>query len=278
MEISVKGKTFEIEPNSKPYFLKHLIALLADTLILFGFFFGLFAWFVNTPLADTYNRYKNEIVLIQDKTLLETEYGYKDYTADPAQYPTYKVYTDDMGSYIVLVKKDATEEQKNAYIKAINSNQNYKDCIFGCDLHNYLICALAFAVSETVLFLIIPLIDKKRRTIGKIVVNISLYSIKNQSYAYWYHVMFRWLLTLVFETLVLFPFLSMYTFIAVPVIEIVFSLINTENRSLRDVCTLTKLIEDKSYLPIDVLESEVTNQTKQENIDDVSLDKSSEEN
>ena len=89
--------------NIKPHFMQRLGGGLICII-----FFLLFCYFgcMNTPIANTYNQYKHQIVEIQDMTKLETGYGEKvlinESNAD--EYQNYQTYVDEVEQTYIVKK------------------------------------------------------------------------------------------------------------------------------------------------------------------------------
>lgn len=246
-----KNHVAEIESNSKPMFLKRIIAFILDVGILFASFFGLYLIELKTPIAGNYNRLSEEIVLIEDQTKLDTGFGIMTYCEEGKNYNTFHIYTDSEGKeYVVTNVKDPSKEIVDAYKDSLKNNADYKDTRFAFNLHNYLLAMLGLGVAELIYFLVFPLCNKKRATIGQLVFGIALYSQRNYSYARWYHIMFRFLLVFIFESALPFLWLGLGGFLVVPVFDFIVCLINKNNVALRDLFTLTRLIEAASYEPL----------------------------
>lgn len=257
MEIDVKGKVIDIEPNSKPYLLKHIVALLFDVVTLFLLFFTINLGLLNTGLADTYNKHIKSYTQIQDKYMLESGCGVKKWVEESSNNGNSIVYFDENVSkyYIVTKDENITNDEIALYRELLKKDNNYQETKFAAALHQYLISALSGAISEVVLFLVIPLCNKKRATGGQLLTGISLLSLSRQTYAKWYQVLARFLLILIIESCILYLWTGIYTFFLIPVLDIVIMLINKKNRSLRDYLTGTMLIEDKSYSSIIILDN-----------------------
>ena len=54
MHVNYKDKVIDIEPNSKPYFLKHIISDMFDVMTLFLLFFVINLGLFKSPIANTY--------------------------------------------------------------------------------------------------------------------------------------------------------------------------------------------------------------------------------
>lgn len=115
MEIKVKDKIIDIEPNSKPYLLKRIVADLFDVGVLFFVWFMLNLGFFNSGLADTYNMHITTQTKIKDSAMLASGYGEMKYVDDDTSTQGYIIYTEENTNkeYIVVKKSEPTEEEKS---------------------------------------------------------------------------------------------------------------------------------------------------------------------
>lgn len=257
MEEKIKQNIpIDIEPNSKPMLIKRILSYLADVSITFVLFFCLNLLAINTPIANNLNRYKEEMILYSDKAKLETGYGDIKYIEENEvksyQDQNYYVYKDDADkNYIVqnLDKNLLTPEIIEAYTNKM-SEQKFRDLKFSYDLHSFTLVALSFLITETLLFLVVPLISKKRSTIGQMLCGIELFATKRMSCARWYHVLFRFMYILIVETLLPYLATGMIGILCYMVISFIITILNKKYRTIRDFISGTMLIESKSYSPI----------------------------
>lgn len=253
MEIKVKDSVIEIEPNSKPYLLKRIVADLFDIGVLFLVWFSINLGFFNSKLANTYNNYVQVQSKIKDEAMLDSGYGEIRYIEEGDSTNGYIVYKDELNNkeYIVVKKSAPSVDETQKYAETINNSQAYKDAVFGANIHRYVISGFACFISEIAFFLVVPLLNKKRATFGQMLMGISLFSLRFEKYAKWYHILIRFLWLFIFESCLLYLISGIYTFLLVPVIDLIVMLLSKNtNRVLRDYISKTMLIENKSYLPI----------------------------
>ena len=149
MEVEVNGKRIDIEPNSKPYLIKQIIADGFDALVLFGLFMVFVVWILKTPLADTYQAHYERVKAIEEDT------------------------------------KAACGGDAEAISKALGESAEYRDERFAASLHSYLMKAAAALLGEIILFLIVPLITRYRQTPGKLMTGIMPFSKRSQTSRIW---------------------------------------------------------------------------------------------
>lgn len=248
MEVIYKDRKIDIEPNSKPYLFKRIVAEMFDIGLLFVLFFVVCLGLFNSNLSSTYYDHSNRVSSIQDSLKLESGYGEKKYVDDD-YVQGYKVYYDEStgSNYIVVKNESADNDNYVSYMNLLSNNDIYQEEVFAADLHRYLISALSCLIGETVLFLIIPLCNKQRSTIGQLLMGISLFDLSRQAYAKWYQVLFRFLFIFFIESCLMYLWTGIYTFLLIPVITLIFVLLSKNDRCLRDYLTGTMLIEKLSY-------------------------------
>ena len=73
MEVLIRGRRVELEPNSKPYLLKRLLADGLDTVLILALFLLLSALVLRTPLANTYRSHFERSRQIETETVKRLE-------------------------------------------------------------------------------------------------------------------------------------------------------------------------------------------------------------
>ncbi len=211
MNNASQEEKIRIEPNSKPYLLKRLIADGFDILIVFILFMVLSNVLLTTPLANTYKEHYNNYKEIE-KTVIE-------------QY----------------------ENDAKAISSALNNDSHYLDERFAANLHSYLLKLLAGFVAEAVVFLLIPLILKTRGTIGKTLMKIMPFCERKQTRATIPSIIGKFAFVFMIDSAFLYLFTGIYTFILVPVIRLIEMLLNKKNRTICDALSGVTIIEQLSY-------------------------------
>ncbi len=211
MRKEIKGTVIDIEPNSRPHILKRIAADGFDITTVFFVFLALTYLILNTPLANTYNQH------------------YTKYTA------------------IVEQVKVQYQNDGEAITAALNSNEEYKNELFAANLHGYILKAVACFGAEAVFLLIIPLTNKNRATLGKQLTGTMVFCEKRQSRATWYHAVFRFLFAFMFDSLTLYLFTGVLTFLLVPVLRLIQIMLNRKYKTIVDYMTGTMIIENMSY-------------------------------
>ena len=147
MQREINGKTIDIEPNCRPHILKRIAADGFDLTTVFIVFMALTYLLVNTPLARTYNEH----------------------------YEHYKA-----------IEKQAVELYGNdaqAISAALRGNEEYLDEVLAANLHGYILKATAALAAEAILLLIIPLANRQRSSLGRMMTGVMLYDERRQAKA-----------------------------------------------------------------------------------------------
>lgn len=248
--------------NTKPRFLARILSPIVDIFLLFLLFFGAFQLETSTPISNDYHRVREELITISDTTKLETNYGYKLYDDDEKynayvaqSYQTYKVEdTEDPyynHSYVVVNNSEISKEVNTAYQDSLKNNSTYQARYLTYKATRYGLTMLAVGSSELVLFLLIPLLNKRRATLGRFVAITSLIHTKEVK-AKWWQVLVRFLFILVVETALPLYFLTeLGALLVVIVINLIVTLISRKtSRTLRDYVSFTRIINKNSFKPI----------------------------
>ena len=211
MEKEVRGRIVEIEPNSKPYLLKRIIADGFDTVLVFLLFMVAALAVMKTPLASTYDAHYARLTSIRDEVL--SEYG-----------------------------KDA--EKINA---ALNANEEYRYAEFAANLHSYLLKVLAAVIAEALVLILVPLLNRDRATPGKLLTGIMPFSERRQSRISWKQVVGRFFFVLILDSVFWYLLTGILTFLLIPVFRLVELLLSKKQRTICDYVSGVTMIEKISY-------------------------------
>ncbi len=248
------------EYNKKPRLLARILSALVDMFLIF--LCGFFAMQIEmmTPISNDYHSLRDELITIIDNTKLETSYGHKLYEDEEnyASYFNYHTYEEtDSGSekygknYVVIDNSDNSDEVKKAYQTAIKDNGTYQSKYLTYRAIYFGLMMLAVGSSELVLLLIVPLTNKRRATLGKFAAMTTLIH-KNETGAKWWQVLIRFLFVLIVESALPLFYLSEFgTIIVVALVNLIVTLISRKTgRTLRDYVSFTRIIDKKSFKPI----------------------------
>ncbi|MBQ1367365.1 MAG: RDD family protein [Firmicutes bacterium] len=211
MKADVGGRQIELSPNSKPYLLKRMVADGFDILLIFGLFMLFTMILLRTPIAETYQRHFDKVQAIQKETV------------------------------------EALGNDAKAVTEALGSDSEYQNELFTANLYGYLMKALAALLAEIPILIIVPFLNKNRSTPGKLMTGIMLFSENRNSRARWYQIFYRFLFIFLIDSLGLYLFTGILTFLMVPVIRLMEMLLNKKNKTICDFVTGIMVIEKLSY-------------------------------
>ena len=211
MKADVGGRQIELSPNSKPYLLKRMVADGFDILLIFGLFMLFTMILLRTPIAETYQRHFDKVQAIQKETV------------------------------------EALGNDAKAVTEALGSDSEYQNELFTANLYGYLMKALAALLAEIPILIIVPFLNKNRSTPGKLMTGIMLFSENRNSRARWYQIFYRFLFIFLIDSLGLYLFTGILTFLIVPVIRLMEMLLNKKNKTICDFVTGIMVIEKLSY-------------------------------
>ncbi|MBR0416902.1 MAG: RDD family protein [Firmicutes bacterium] len=213
MKVVSGGKQIEIEANSRPYLLKRIIADGFDIVLIFAIFMLLTALVMRTPMAGTYRAHverSNEIA--------------KEYYA----------------RLDGVVSADEIRE-------ALEKDEEFRNERFAANLHGYLLEALSAFISEGLVLLAVPLMSKERSTPGKLMTGVMLFSRQRRGKASRLQILARFSFVFFIDSLALYLFTGIFTFLLVPVLRLTEMLLISDNRCLCDLMTGLTVIEKISY-------------------------------
>lgn len=211
MRADKNGLQIELEPNSKPYLLKRLLADGFDILLIFALFMLLTALVMKTPLAATYQGHYERYREIEEETI------------------------------------SAKNQDAEAIGKALGENEEYRNERFAANLHGYLLKAAACFLAEVLVLLVIPLCNLSRATPGKLMTGILPFNERRQSKAAGYQILYRFLYVYLIDSLLLYLLTGILTFLLVPVLRLTEMLLNQKNKTICDGITGVMIIEKLSY-------------------------------
>lgn len=244
--ITPKPEVIENPNENKPL---PFMLRFAYTIIDFGtialLFFGLYQLALHTPISSNLHKASDEMIEIQKETGESTGFFVKTYLEE-GQTTNAQTYKDDGGTYYYVTQ----DEFKQDYLNSLNNNQTYKDLKFNYTVNSFSISAGALTISELNFLLIVPLINKRRATLGLLFANGQMISKKYVSKARWYQVLGRFAFVLIIDSLPLLFFVGEGILMVVPVVTLLVSFTNKERRTVHDLVTGIKIIDKASYVPL----------------------------
>ncbi|MBR0462156.1 MAG: RDD family protein [Erysipelotrichaceae bacterium] len=200
-----------MEANSKPHFIKRIAADGFDISSLFILFMLLNVILSNTALFATY---RNHVARYQQ---IEQE-----------------------------VLRNNDRELVN---EILMNDEEYQNEVFAANLHSFLIRVLIGFVGELILFLIIPLVNPNRLTLGKMMAGVMLFDEARQSRATKMQIAARFIL-IVLASIFIYFWMGIYSFLLYPVLRLIVILLSKKDKTLCDYLTSTMLIDKFSYSSI----------------------------
>ena len=267
-----KMKSFEeveenrpLEPNKKPHFMMRIAGGVIDVCLFFLAVFGLSKLFTVTPLTDSYKNYANQITMVADSYKLtplvegsEETYSYKLYESEENYSDNTKnkiIYFDEekQSHYVVVDNQNISDEVKKATDSAITSDKNYKNLSFDYRLVEYGLMMLAGFIAGSILLLLVPLLNKRRATLGKLAAGTMLINSKYETRARWYQIVGRFAFQYLIEWAALYLLISsmLLYFLIVPAALYLISLFSKKGRAIHDFVSRTMVIDAKTFLPLE---------------------------
>ncbi|MBR5343954.1 MAG: RDD family protein [Oscillospiraceae bacterium] len=213
MKADVNGTQIELEPNSRPYLLKRIIADGFDTVLIFILFLAFFWLLLESPLSEKYKAH------------------------------------EERSRAIALETAAAVGNDAEALSKALNADTEYRDELLAANLQGFLLKAAACFPAEALVLLVFPLSGKYRTTPGKRMTGIMPFNERRRSRATWPQIVYRFLFVFLIDSLFLYFFTGGdVTFLLVPVLRLTEMLLNgKDHKTVCDFVTGIKIIEKLSY-------------------------------
>ena len=104
--------------------------------------------------------------------------------------------------------------------------------------------SLSILAVSLIVYVLLPLLFKRGRTLGKVIAKLSLN--KNNEYAKWYLVVIRYLLSIVFNV-----YLAIVSLGIIPLINLILAINHKENRAIYDMILGINVEDNK--LPIEII-------------------------
>lgn len=252
--------TQEVVYNKKASIMNRIAGGLIDLGLLFMSFFGIYSLIKATPMSKPLNDYSEKIVMVVDKYRLsplvegsEETIAHKVYEGEEG-YTTkgYIVYTDETSNahYVIIDNATHSEEIVKAFNKSVTSDKEYKNLSTDFRLINYGYMMIAGFIAESVFLLTIPLVNKRRATIGKLAANTALVDSKYFVPARWYQVVGRFAWQFIIESALIALFMDNMLILMLliePVVLFLITLLDRKKgRTLHDFISRTMVIEYKS--------------------------------
>lgn len=252
-------------PNHKPHFMMRIAGGVIDVCLFFLAVFGLSRLFMVTPITSSLKNYENQITMVVDNYKLtplvegsEETYSYKLYETEENYSNNTKnkvIYFDEekQSHYVVVDNQNISEAVQKATDKAFKADKNYKNLSFDYSLVEYGLMMLAGFIAGSILFLLVPLVNKRRATLGKLAAGTMLINSKYETRARWYQIVGRFAFQYLIEWAALYLLISsmLLYFLIVPIVLYIISLFNKKGRAIHDFVSRTMVIDAKTFVPLE---------------------------
>lgn len=254
-----------VEPNKAAHWSMRIAGALIDICLIFLGLMGFRYLFNMTPMGTALNDNNYAALRISDDYKLQhlvegsdETFGHKLYEGEEK----YDVYIkngyleyqeeDTLKKYVVVVNDNPSKEIQSAFSKAVNADERFKNYTFNARLIEFGIVAISGTCSEIIFVLAIPLISKKRQTIGKMAAGTMVINSHYQSEAKWYQMLGRFFFILIIESLIPCFFISsvIWTPVVVSIILFLISLTNKDRRTIHDFVCRTKVINKRTFVKL----------------------------
>lgn len=242
-----------VEPGKKRY---RVIAGIIDIVLVVLAAIGLTRLMLLTPLGTRFNNNRHMMQSIEDTYKLveygsgeNNSYGYKYYSYED-NYDNEKkghvIHSDENGEYIVLNRENISEEIVKNYKSLVSSDQTYMKIRKETQIIIYSVMAFSSLVSEAIFLFAIPLTNKRKASIGKLLFNLSLVSFDVFEEPKWWQILLRTIVVFIVGTILLI-FLSQWAALALPILILIEMFFGPRHRTFHDLIARTYVIDERSY-------------------------------
>lgn len=245
MEEKEQEVVTEKKENAPLSFMQRLAYTIIDFGCMLMVFFGLYQLCIHTPISTNLHNAESEMIEIQIETGTSTGFFVKTYLEE-GQTTNSTKYEDEGGVYYY-----ATDDNyKKAYQDSLNANTTYGDLKFNYTVNSFAISLGCLLVSETIFLLVVPLTNKRRATLGILFAGGTMMSKKIVNYARWYQVLGRLGFVFIIDTCILYFIGSDTLLLLIPILTLIFTLLNKERRTLHDMVVGVKIIDKTTFVPL----------------------------
>lgn len=254
------------EPNKPAHWSMRMAGAIIDICLIFLALMGFQYLFKLTPMGTALNDNNYAALRISDSYKLQQlvegsdeTFGYKMYEDNENYeayvkkgYIVYQEEGDSQVNYLVVPYDSPSKEMQTAFSKAVNADEQFKNYTFNARLIEFGIVALSGTCAEVIFLLGIPLIIKKRQTLGKLAAGTMIINSHYLSEAKWYQIVGRFFWILIVESLIPCFFLSsvILTPIVVCIVLFLITLTNKDRRTLHDFVCRTKVIDKRTFVKL----------------------------
>ena len=210
-----------------------------------------------TPLGDQYYGKRYLMQDIEDqykitKLIPESEetYGHKLYSYESDYLNNvdgHRIHNDENGTYIVVNNDQISDDVLRAYKNAIEKDSLYMQTRKDTQNLNFALAIIPITVSEVIFFLIIPLSNKNRMTLGKMPFKLYVINYSDFKQAKWWNILISLAFVLLVDTALPLYFLGMWTILLSPLLVLISTFFTKRGRTLHDVLSLTYIVDGNTY-------------------------------
>lgn len=231
--------------NKKLSFMQRIAYTIIDFGTIFLLFFGLYQICLNTPISNNLHNAQSDMNEIQIEKGTETGFFVKTYLEE-GQTTNAVVYEDEGGKYFY----NLDNEFKDAYLTALNSDEKYSNLKFAYTVNSFTIFLSCLAISEVVFLIAIPLVNKRRATLGILFAGGRCISKKYIDKARWYHVLFKFVFIFFIDSALPFFAFGEVALLFLPFLTLLSTLTNKDRRTFHDLISGIMVIDNKTYVPL----------------------------
>lgn len=219
---------------------RRLYALVLDTILLFIICF-ICDSVATIPIMNSLTNIQEVSSIYEDnsKEYEKIQDEYKIYVYEDGK----RVYNDNVSE---SVKKEFLNDSRILKLnEALLEGQQYI-------LKNFIIrLCLTILLGSIIVYIIIPLILRNGRTIGKLFAKLYVIN-DNKSYCKWYKIILRYLVYIIFNV-----YLALISLGIIPLISLLIAINHKENKSITDIICKTLVVDGK--IPLELREKKTQN-------------------
>lgn len=231
----------------KPHFIKILVSGIIDLISLFVLAYLLNLLVFSTPISAHYQEVHDQMLVIQDTYKLDTGYGEKVYLVDENEdrYQEDHKYEDEQGTYVVVDLDEITNEVKTEYSELLNGNEHYLTLLNDYQVTSVLLLSLVIGSSQVILFLLIPLVNKNKATIGRLCLGLKTINYRTKKPLEWYFGLLQVALIFLFASLIPYLIIGEMALVFSPLFILAFVIFSKDYRSLHQWISQAMTIDTK---------------------------------
>ena len=235
------------ELNNKPHFSKIFISGFVDFI-----FFLVIAFLANnlvfsSPISNNYRDYHEQMVIIQDTYKLEVGYGDKVYVDSASEVISEDLqrYEDSFGTYVVINHSEISELVKTEYSERLKTDEVYQILLREYQVSSISLLFLVIGSTQLVLFFIVPISNKRRATLGKLIFGLKNVQTNTNQPVVWYFILIQYILIAIFASILPYLFLGEMAIVFSPLFILAFMLFSPNYQSMHQWITRVQTVLNK---------------------------------